>query len=202
MIEQGHFKLAAIQAKSIYFDREAATEKACALIHEAGAKGATIAAFSETWLGGYPFFIFSRMQPLTWKALAEYVANGVEIPSPTTDKLCAAAKSAGVDVVIGIVERDRITTGTVYCTLLFVGRDGRILCRHRKIKPTFVERAAWGEGDAQGLRVHERPYGRISGLNCWSTTSCSRIRVGEPRHPHTRCRLAGPSNQPSPCRQR
>ena len=161
------FKLAAIQAAPIYFDREASTDKACALIKEAGAKGATIAAFGETWLPGYPFFVFAQTQPLTYKALAEYIASAVEIPSPTTDKLCAAAKSAGLDVVIGIAERDRTTQGTVYCTLLFIGRDGRILGRHRKIKPTFVERAAWGDGDAQGLRVHERPYGRISGLNCW-----------------------------------
>jgi len=161
------FKLAAIQAAPIYFDRDASTEKACALIKEAGAKGATVAAFGETWLPGYPFFIFAQTQPLTFKALAEYIASAVEIPSPTTDKLCAAAKAAGVDVAIGIVERDPMTQGTVYCTLLFIGRDGRILGRHRKIKPTFVERAAWGDGDAQGLRVYERPYGRISGLNCW-----------------------------------
>jgi nitrilase len=149
------FKLAAIQAAPIFFDREASTEKACRLIKEAGAIGATIAAFGETWLPGYPFFIYAQTQPLTFKALAEYIANAVEIPSPTTEKLCAAAKSAGVDVVIGIVERDRATQGTVYCTLLFIGLDGSILGRHRKIKPTFVERAAWGEGDAQGLRVHE-----------------------------------------------
>jgi predicted amidohydrolase len=161
------FRLAAIQAAPIYFDREASTEKACSLIQEAGSKGATIAAFGETWLPGYPFFVFAQMQPLTAKALAEYIASAVEIPSPTTEKLCAAAKAAAIDVAIGIVERDRATLGTVYCTLLFIGREGRILGRHRKIKPTYAERAAWGEGDAEGLRVHERPYGRISGLNCW-----------------------------------
>jgi predicted amidohydrolase len=167
MLAKDEFKLAAIQAAPVYFDREASTEKACRLIKEAGAMGATIAAFGETWLPGYPFFIFAEMQDLTWKAHAEYIASAVEIPSVTTDKLCAAAKAGGLDVVIGIVERDSTTNGTVYCTLLFISRDGRILGRHRKLKPTSLERAVWGEGDGLGLRVYERPYGRISGLNCW-----------------------------------
>ena len=131
MTAKNSFKLAAIQAAPVYFDLEASTEKACALIKEAGTKGATIAAFGETWLPGYPFFIFAQTQPLTFKALAEYIASAVEIPSPTTDKLCAAAKSAGVDVVIGIVERDRVTLGTVYCTLLFIGREGPALAASR-----------------------------------------------------------------------
>lgn len=161
------FKLAAIQATPILFDREASTEKACRLIQEAGALGATIAAFGETWLPGYPFFAFASLTQLTWQAMAEYLSNAVDIPSPTTDKLCATAKTAGIDVVIGVVERDTRTGGTVYCTLLFIGREGHILGRHRKIKPTFFERAVWGEGDAIGLRTYQRPYGRISGLNCW-----------------------------------
>jgi len=167
MARNEYFKLAAIQAAPLMFDREGSTEKACRLIKEAGAMGTTIAAFGETWLPGYPFFAFSQMRPLTWQAMAEYLASAVDIPSPTTDKLCAAAKAAGIDVVIGVVERDTRTRGTVYCTLLFIGREGRILGRHRKLKPTFYERAVWGEGDAIGLRTYERPYGRISGLNCW-----------------------------------
>jgi nitrilase len=167
MTDQERFRLAAIQAAPVMFDRDASTEKACHLIKQAGAMGATVAAFGETWLGGYPFFAFARMRPLTWQAMAEYMSHAVEIPSPTTDQLCEAAKTAGIDVVIGVVERDTVTAGTVYCTLLFVGKEGRILGRHRKMKPTFYERSAWGEGDAIGLRVYQRPYGRISGLNCW-----------------------------------
>ncbi|MBR1207885.1 carbon-nitrogen hydrolase family protein [Bradyrhizobium sp. AUGA SZCCT0051] len=119
------------------------------------------------WLPGYPFFCHAPTGPSTFRAMAEYLDSSVEIPSPATDRLCDAAEGAGIDVVIGVAERDAVTKGTVYCTLLFIGREGRILGRHRKLKPTFNERSVWADGDAVGLRVHERPYGRISGLNCW-----------------------------------
>ena len=164
MTQYTQLKLAAIQAAPVYFDREASTEKACDLIREAGSQGATLAAFGESWLPGYPFFVWGSA---TAAMAAEYVANAVEIPSPTTDRLCEAARQANVDLVIGVAERDAATHGTVYCTLLFIGNDGTILGRHRKLKPTHKERTAWGEGDGSSLVVYDRPYARISGLSCW-----------------------------------
>ncbi len=168
MTEYTEFKLAAVQATPVYFDREASTLKACNLILEAGSKGANIAAFSETWLSGYPFFAWLQpSQEIAPKIVADYLANAVEIPGPETDRLCDAARDANIDVVIGVSERDPNTRGTTYCTLLFISSDGEILGRHRKLKPTDRERTVWGEGDGSSLNVYERPYARISGLNCW-----------------------------------
>lgn len=76
MTKYTQFKLAAIQAEPIYFDRDASTEKACRLIQEAGKQGATLAAFGESWLPGYPFFVWGSA---TASMAAEYLANAVEV---------------------------------------------------------------------------------------------------------------------------
>jgi len=50
------FAVAVVQASPAYFDARASAAKAAALIREAGAGGARLTAFGETWLPGYPFF--------------------------------------------------------------------------------------------------------------------------------------------------
>jgi predicted amidohydrolase len=162
------FRLAAIQAAPVLLDRQASTDKACDLIAKAGEMGATMAAFGETWLPGYPRWVHARIPYHQRRQLnGRYLAAAVTIPGPETDQLCAAARAAGTDVVIGVAELDETSNGTVYCTLLFISAEGEILGKHRKMKPTDGERTAWGEGDASGLRPYRRPYASISGLNCW-----------------------------------
>jgi nitrilase len=56
---------------------------------------------------------------------------------------------------------------TLYNTLLYIGPDGKILGRHRKLMPTGGERLVWGMGDGSDLEVYELPFGRVSGLLCW-----------------------------------
>ena len=166
---QRTFTLAAIQAAPVLFDKTASTDKACDLIKAVGAKGVDFAAFGESWLPGYPFWVEGQVIDLTWEASAVYLENAIDIPGPETDALCDAAKTAGVgvDVVIGVAEKDPLTEGTAYCTALTIGREGVILNRHRKLKPTHAERIIWGDGDGAGLTVSERGYARISALNCW-----------------------------------
>lgn len=161
------FRMAAAQAAPILLDKAASTEKACRLIAEAARGGADLVAFGETWLPGYPFWVEGAVQDLTWEASAVYLENALVIGGAETTALCDAAREAAIDVVIGIAEKDPFTEGAVYCTALTISREGHILGRHRKLKPTHAERIIWGDGDAVGLKTHQRGYAKISALNCW-----------------------------------
>lgn len=164
-------KVAVVQASPVFMDKERTIEKACSLIKEAGRNNAELIAFSEAYIPGYPAYYTAGYEtpPHEWTdymiALQE---NSVVIPSEDTVVLAEAAKEAGTYVVIGCNELDdRPGSQTVYNTLLFLGRDGQVLGRHRKLMPTYTERIYWGQGDAGDIRVFDTDIGRIGGLICW-----------------------------------
>lgn len=159
-------RVAAIQAAPVFLDREASLDKAIALIRDAAGQGADLAAFGEGWLPGYPIHaLVPDGSELWWELAAAYLDQAVELDGPVTNALCSAARDAGIDVAIGVAERDPITKGSVYSTQLLIGSEGEIVGRHRKMKSTPRERAVWADGDAIGLNVHERGYACISALS-------------------------------------
>ena len=166
-------KVAVVQAASILFDRDATVEKACTLVHEAAAQGAKLVLLPEAFIPAYPrglsFGIVVGKRSEEGRDLwLRYWNNAITIPSPATDALGQAARDADVYLAIGVIERDSDTSGgTLYCTLLYIGPDGRLLGKHRKLKPTAAERLIWGEGDGSTLTVIESEYGTIGGLICW-----------------------------------
>ena len=80
------------------------------------------------------------------------------MPSPTPPALGAAAKEAGVYLVIGIDEREPAGS-TIYNTLLYFAPDGSLMGKHRKLVPTGSERTVWGMGDGSTLDTSRRPSG-------------------------------------------
>ena len=166
-------KVAVVQAAPVLFDREASVLKACRLIREAGKKGAELVLLPEAFIPAYPRglsfgMVVGKRTDKGRNLFKTYWDNSMEVPGVETDLLSEAAREVKTHVCIGVVEREKKTSGgTLYCTMLFFGSDGAYLGRHRKLKPTGAERLIWGEGEGDDLDVYETPIGRISGLICW-----------------------------------
>ncbi|KYH36942.1 MAG: nitrilase [Candidatus Bathyarchaeota archaeon B23] len=161
-------RVAAAQVSPVYLDKEATLDKACKTIEEVSRAGARLVVFSETFIPGYPYW--RGLLPISkWSDLmVEYQKNAVRIPSGDTDILCDAAREADVVVVMGCTEMtDRRGGGTLYNTILFIGNDGRILGRHRKLMPTHGERTVWGMGDITDVRVFDTEIGVVGDLVCY-----------------------------------
>lgn len=165
--------VAVVQAAPVLFDKKATVEKACALIRETAGQQTNLALFPEAFIPCYPrglsfgIVVGSRSYDgrLTWQ---RYWENAIEVPGPETKRLGQAAKAARTMVAIGVIERDsRFGGGTLFCTLLYFGADGRLLGKHRKLKPTAAERLIWGEGDGSTLTVLDTDHGKVGGLICW-----------------------------------
>jgi nitrilase len=166
-------KVAVVQAAPVLFDRAASVAKVARLSREAAAQGAQLILFPEAYIPAYPrglsfgTVVGSRSPEgrRTWEA---YWQQAVEIPGPAVTALGEAARAAQAYLAVGVIERDgQYSRGTLYCTLLYFGPDGRLLGKHRKLKPTAAERLIWGEGDGSTLTVLDTPLGRIGGLICW-----------------------------------
>ncbi|MCX6031314.1 MAG: carbon-nitrogen hydrolase family protein [Chloroflexi bacterium] len=166
-------KGAVVQAAPVLFDREATVEKTCRLTAEAAGQSARLILFPEAFIPAYPRgltfgTVVGSRKPGGRRTWEVYWANAVDVPGPAIDALAAAARAANAYLVVGVIERDsQFSRGTLYCTLLYFGPDGRLLGKHRKLKPTAAERLVWGEGDGSTLTVLDTEFGRLGGLICW-----------------------------------
>lgn len=164
-------KVAAAQLSPIFLNKEKSVDKACTAILEAGKKAAKLIVFPEAFISGYPDWVWlipnSKGADLN-ELYLELVENAVSVPDTATDRLCKAAKSAGINVVMGIHERNTESSGaSLYNSLLFISENGEILGKHRKLIPTGGERLIWAQGDGSTLGSFETSAGKIAGLICW-----------------------------------
>lgn len=161
-------KVAAVQAASVYLEREASTEKACRLIREAGRHGARVIAFPEGYIPGHPVWYHHHAATgHVANALAvELFKNAVEIPGPEIEALCAAARDANAYVVVGVCEKLPQTIGTMYNSQVYIGPDGRMIGKHQKIMPTVGERLVHTGGFGDTFGAFQTEFGPMSGLIC------------------------------------
>jgi len=161
-------KVAAVQAASVFLDREGSTEKACRLIREAGANGARVIGFPEGFVPAHP--VWYHHHPATSaianKLAVELFKNSVEIPGPEIERLSVAAREAHAYVVIGVCEKLPRTLGTMFNTQVYLGPDGALLGKHQKIMPTVGERLVHMGGFGDTFGAFQTEFGPMSGLIC------------------------------------
>ena len=164
-------KVAVIQASPSLFNLKEGLEKVNYYCNLAINERPDLIIFPEAYLPGYPWglsfgTVIGNRSISGREQWLHYWQNAIEIPSIESERLGEIARNVNTYLVIGVVERDRVT-GSLYCTLLYFGPNGQLLHKHRKLKPTAAERIIWGEGKGDDLNVIETPIGRIGGLICW-----------------------------------
>ena len=165
-------RVAVVQRPPVLLEREATLTAAVSQLHAAADAGANLVVFPETYVPGYPVWIW-RLRPeadfeLTSEIHRALMANSVDLIADGLQPMRDAAAERKLVVVCGLHEREgAFSRSTLYNTVVTIGSDGTILNRHRKLVPTNPERMVWGQGDGSGLRVIDTAVGRLGALICW-----------------------------------
>ena len=191
----GVVKVAAVQAASVFLDREGSTAKACRLIREAGRNGARVIGFPEGFIPAHPVWYHhhSATGAISNRLAIELFKNAVEIPGPETDALGAAARDANAYVVVGVCEKMPNTFGTMFNTQVYFGPDGTLIGKHQKIMPTVGERLVHTGGFGDTFGAFQTEFGPMSGADLRRELQSARgVRADRRRHAHPRHELAQP----------
>ncbi len=165
MGEQGKVvKAAAVQAAPAFMDLQGAVDKTCDYIAMAAGQDCDLVAFPETWIPGYPWYIWLNATALNMKYFGQYHANSITVGGDAYQAIARCAEQHNIIVSLGASERDH---GSLYISQFLFGRDGKTLTNRRKLKPTHMERTVFGDGDGSDLTVAQTDIGTIGQLACW-----------------------------------
>lgn len=157
------FRSAAVQAEPVWHDLDGGVDKTIELARQAAAGGASVVAFPECWLPGYPWWIW--LDTVAWQSQfhVAYAQNSLELGSVQFERIRRAAEDLRIAIALGYSEREG---GSLYIGQALIGSDGKVLKTRRKLKPTHVERSQFGDGDGSDISVVDSEFGRLGALAC------------------------------------
>lgn len=170
MLNLSKFKAAAVQASPVFLNVDATVDKSISIIKEAAGNGASLVAFPEVFVAGYPYWnwIMTPVQGSKW--YEQLYVNSIAVPGPEVDRICEAAKENNIHIVIGVNERGQ-SFGELYNTNLIIDNKGNLVGKHRKLVPTWAEKLTWTGGDGSSLKVYNTEIGPIGTLACGENTN-------------------------------
>ncbi|KAL7762714.1 hypothetical protein ACKLNR_009249 [Fusarium oxysporum f. sp. zingiberi] len=156
--KQDKVRIYVVQRCPRLLELEHGVQTAIEEIATAAKAGANLIAFPETWLTGYPAWVFgmaSWNDPEARSWYKKLVEASPTASSSHITRIRDAARENNIEVVLGFNERARESGGTIYNSVRMIGRDGSVRGVHRKLTPTHAERLVWANGDAQALHTEE-----------------------------------------------
>jgi nitrilase len=164
-------KVSIAQITPEFLDRDGTVEKAIDVIGEAAAKGARLIVFPETFIPGYPEWVWTNApgkKSLTHPLYEALLENSISIGDDTMRQLCETARENKIFVVMGINERNvEASSASLYNTIVYIDDNGQLLGKHRKLVPTSGERLVHAMGDGSTLETYDTAIGKLGGLICW-----------------------------------
>lgn len=164
-------KVGVVQATPFLFDKAKTVERVIEWIEKAAKAQCELLLFPESFIPCYPrgLDFDSRVGRRTDKSRAhwlDYWANSIETDSEEVQKIGEAVRQAGMYVALGVTEREPVG-GSLHCALFYFNQEGVLVGKHRKLKPTGLERYIWAESDGSTLMAFDTKVGRVGGLICW-----------------------------------
>lgn len=156
--------VACVQAAPVFMDLKGTVDKTISLIEEAAKSGAELIAFPETWIPGYPLFLWLDSPAATMPMVYQYHQNSLVLDSEQAKRIQDAARENSIWVVLGFSERDH---GSLYISQWIIDDKGETCGLRRKLKATHVERTLFGESDGSSLKTWDTPLGQVGALCCW-----------------------------------
>lgn len=166
-------KVGVIQATPALFDIEKTIEIIISWIEKGANEGCQLLLFPESFIPCYPRglnfdAIIGKRTDKSRNQWLDYWNNSLEIEhsSQYIEKISLAINKAKLFVALGVTERESIG-GSLHCALLYFDKEGKLIGKHRKLKPTGLERYIWAESDGSTLVSFDTQIGKIGGLICW-----------------------------------
>jgi nitrilase len=153
------------------FDIKKTVDIIISWIEKGEKEGCELLLFPESFIPCYPRgldfdAIIGKRTDKSRNQWLDYWNNSIETSSAYIEKISGAIKKANLYVALGVTERESIG-GSLYCSLLYFDNKGNLIGKHRKLKPTGLERYIWAESDGSTLVSFDTEIGKIGGLICW-----------------------------------
>ena len=164
-------KVGVVQATPALFDIEKTAQIVIDWTGKGAAQGCELLLFPESFIPCYPRgldfdSVVGRRTEKSRNQWLDYWENSIETSSTYIQQIGEAIRKAGIFVGLGVTERESVG-GSLHCALLYFDKQGNLIGKHRKLKPTGLERYIWAESDGSTLVSFDTEIEKIGGLICW-----------------------------------